>query len=118
MHVNLFTPGLPTMRFENKMGIASTALFKEAAKCGLKLTDNNCFHDEAFPEDCVMSAMDDNQLMLPGSNLGGHQSFGAINVQIAQINQQDLAEFTRPSEFSLQTLGKNLISDFQPTDHF
>jgi hypothetical protein len=30
-----------------------------------------------------MSAIDDSQLFLPGSNLGCHQSFDAENMQIA-----------------------------------
>lgn len=47
-----------------------------------------------------MSAMDDSQLMLPGSNLGGHQSFGAINMQIAHINLHSKTEIAglQPSE--------------------
>jgi hypothetical protein len=59
-----------------------SAISKEAKLSGLKLTDNHCYEEEEFPEDCCMSAMDDGQLQMPGSNLGGHQSFGEINMQI------------------------------------
>ena len=90
------------IKFENKIGRKSvtSALTKEAQLSGLKLTDNHCYQDEAFPEDCVMSAMDDSQLLLPGSNLGGHQSFGAINMQISQINLHSRTELAglQPSE--------------------
>lgn len=98
MRVNLFTPELPPVLLCNtkKNGyifghLPTSAVARDAKASGLQLIDNQCYQDEPFAEDCVMSAMDEHELLIPGSNLGGVQHFAAINQQISQLIQPALA---------------------------
>lgn len=79
-----------TNKNDQTFGIAKPTGSAKAS--GLKLLDNQYYQDEPFQEDCVMSAMDENQLMIPGSNLGGMQQFTAINQQIMQITQPSMPQ--------------------------
>jgi hypothetical protein len=83
MRVNLFTNELPAFSLSNKIAAGSSIqkMFaeKEARIAGLRLTDNNCYADEVYPEDSMMSAMNEHMLMVPGSNLGGLQDFSEVN---------------------------------------
>lgn len=89
MRVNLFTPALP-IQFVNKNGSAiGNRMPAQSVFTGLQLRDNNCELAEEYPEDCVMSAIDDSQMMIPATNFGGTHSLDEVNEQIMQISSQN-----------------------------